>query len=88
MNIPIFAVASITALTVAVPALSRPYQTTERASSPGTYQVTFIDDPLDALDHGIYIARVRVRPGPARTLLLRPRASFVQEMLKSVESSE
>ena len=87
MNIRIFAAASLAVFTVTAPALSQPYQATTR-SSPGTYEVTFIDDPLDALDHGAYIARLRVRPGPARTLLLRPRASFVQEMLKSVESSE
>jgi hypothetical protein len=28
---------------------------------------------------------IRLRLGPARTLLLRPRASFVSEMLQSVE---
>ena len=28
----------------------------------------------------------RVRPGPVRTTLIRPRTSFVPEMLKSVEN--
>ena len=28
---------------------------------------------------------LRVRPGPSRVMLLRPRASFVAEMLKSVD---
>jgi hypothetical protein len=31
-------------------------------------------------------ATIRVRPGPVRTTLIRPRTSFVPEMLKSVEN--
>ena len=31
-------------------------------------------------------ATIRVRPGPLRTTLIRPRTSFVPEMLKSVEN--
>jgi hypothetical protein len=33
-----------------------------------------------------YGATLKVRPPPKRALLIRPRASFVQEMLKSVEN--
>lgn len=51
----------------------------------GTYSVTFIDDPLSALGNDSVIARIVVRPGAARTMLLRPRTSYVGEMLKSVE---
>jgi hypothetical protein len=50
-----------------------------------TYRVEFIDDPLNALNDGQIIPRIVVRPGTVRTMLLRPRTSFVTEMLKSVE---
>jgi hypothetical protein len=45
----------------------------------------FEDDDLmgDAL--GTTSALIRVRPDAARVTLIRPRASFVPEMLKSVE---
>jgi hypothetical protein len=45
----------------------------------------FDDDDLmgDAL--GTTSALIRVRPDAARVTLIRPRASFVPEMLKSVE---
>ena len=49
------------------------------------YTVQFVDDPLNALNDGVLIPRIVVRPGAVRTMLLRPRASFVTEMLKSVE---
>lgn len=51
-----------------------------------SYRVEFMDDPLNALNDGQIIPRIVVRPGTARTMLLRPRTSFVTEMLKSVES--
>lgn len=50
----------------------------------GGYHI-FKDDPLTApgaVPGGIGI---RVRPPPLRSLLIRPRVSFVPEMLKSVE---
>jgi hypothetical protein len=50
-----------------------------------SYKVEFIDDPLNALNDGVVIPRIVVRPGPVRVMLLRPRTSFVTEMLKSVE---
>ena len=54
--------------------------------SGATYTVQFIDDPLNALNDGVIIPRIVVRPGGLRTMLLRPRASYVNEMLKSVET--
>lgn len=51
-----------------------------------TYTVQFVDDPLNALNDGVIIPRIVVRPGGLRTMLLRPRASYVNEMLKSVEA--
>ena len=50
------------------------------------YGYEFSDDPLSAGGFGPQDATIRVRPGPVRTTLIRPRTSFVPEMLKSVET--
>ncbi|MCS6899614.1 MAG: hypothetical protein RMJ98_08030 [Myxococcales bacterium] len=50
------------------------------------YGYTFDDDPLAAGGFGPGDATIRVRPGAVRTTLIRPRTSFVTEMLKSVEN--
>lgn len=50
------------------------------------YGYEFSDDPLSAGGFGPNDATIRVRPGPVRTTLIRPRTSFVPEMLKSVEN--
>jgi len=50
------------------------------------YGYDFSDDPLNAGGFGPHDATIRVRPGPVRTTLIRPRTSFVPEMLKSVEN--
>lgn len=52
----------------------------------GDYGYRFEDDPLSAGGFGPADATIRVRPGPVRTTLIRPRTSFVPEMLKSVEN--
>jgi len=52
----------------------------------GDYGYKFEDDPLAAGGFGPSDATIRVRPGPVRTTLIRPRTSFVPEMLKSVEN--
>ncbi len=52
----------------------------------GDYGYEFADDPLSAGGFGPHDATIRVRPGPVRTTLIRPRTSFVPEMLKSVEN--
>lgn len=52
----------------------------------GGYGYEFSDDPLNAGGFGPSDATIRVRPTAARTTLIRPRISFVQEMLKSVEN--
>ena len=60
----------------------------DKGSSGGTgdYGYKFEDDPLSAGGFGPTDATIRVRPGPVRTTLIRPRTSFVPEMLKSVEN--
>lgn len=46
----------------------------------------FGDDELLGEAFGTNHQLLRVRPGPVRTLLLRPRTQFVREMQKSVEA--
>ncbi len=50
------------------------------------YGYEFTDDPLSAGAVSPHDATLKVRPGPVRTTLIRPRTSFVPEMLKSVEN--
>ena len=45
----------------------------------------FDDDGLLGGSFGAYADVIRVHDGPVRTLLIRPRVSFVPEMFKSVE---
>ena len=59
---------------------------TKGSDSNGGYGYEFSDDPLSAGGFGPNDATIRVRPGPVRTTLIRPRTSFVPEMLKSVEN--
>ena len=56
------------------------------AGKGDTYQYVFTDDPLNAGLFGANEPMIRVRPGAARGTLVRPRVSFVVEMLKSVEA--
>lgn len=50
------------------------------------YGYEFTDDPLAAGGINPNDATLKVRAGPVRTTLIRPRISFVPEMLKSVEN--
>jgi hypothetical protein len=50
------------------------------------YGYTFNDDPLSAGGFGPNDATIRVRPNAVRNTLIRPRTTFVPEMLKSVEN--
>ncbi|MCL2726042.1 MAG: hypothetical protein FWD69_16575 [Polyangiaceae bacterium] len=61
-------------------------KTTVGANKEEGYGYEFSDDPLAAGGFGPNDATIRVRPGPVRTTLIRPRTSFVPEMLKSVEN--
>ena len=56
------------------------------SDTEGGYGYEFSDDPLNAGGFGPNDATIRVRPTAARTTLIRPRTSFVPEMLKSVEN--
>lgn len=61
-------------------------QDVKSSEETGGYGYEFSDDPLNAGGFGPNDATIRVRPGPVRTTLIRPRTSFVNEMLKSVEN--
>ncbi len=61
-------------------------QDVKSSDQDGGYGYEFSDDPLNAGGFGPNDATIRVRPGPVRTTLIRPRTSFVPEMLKSVEN--
>ena len=50
------------------------------------YGYTFEDDPLNSGVSGLTGFVLKVRPKGAREVLLRPRTSFVPELLKSVEA--
>jgi hypothetical protein len=60
-------------------------EVTTKDTSDG-YGYSFDDDPLNAGGFGPNDATIRVRAKAARTTLIRPRTSFVPEMLKSVEN--
>jgi hypothetical protein len=57
-----------------------------RTDTSDGYGYQFSDDPLAAGGFGPRDATIRVRPGPVRQTLIKPRTSFVPEMLKSVEN--
>jgi hypothetical protein len=61
-------------------------QSTKTNDNPDGYGYEFDDDPLNAGGFGPNDATIRVRAKAARTTLIRPRTSFVPEMLKSVEN--
>jgi hypothetical protein len=71
------------ALALSVFAAANASQAQSKADESLIYE--FDDDDLmgDAL--GTTSALIRLRPDAARVTLIRPRASFVSEMLKSVE---
>ncbi|MGC4066065.1 MAG: hypothetical protein QM784_15720 [Polyangiaceae bacterium] len=82
---------SLAALTVGISILASSSVAFAQAKSTdgggdGGYGYEFSDDPLAAGGFGPNDATIRVRPTAARTTLIRPRISFVQEMLKSVEN--
>ncbi|MBK8253870.1 MAG: hypothetical protein IPK82_14555 [Polyangiaceae bacterium] len=72
-------------LLVAAPALADE-TTVKDAKSDKNYGYTFEDDPLQSGVAGTTGFVLKVRPKGFRTVLLRPRTTFVSEMLKSVEA--
>jgi hypothetical protein len=85
-------VVALAALLVSSVALAQAAPPAKAGAAPAAgkkdegYGYEFSDDPLNAGGFGPNDATIRVRPGPVRTTLIRPRTSFVPEMLKSVEN--
>lgn len=75
----------MTMVAITLVSLSPVAMAQEGADAEG-YGYEFEDDPLNAGGFGPNDATIRVRPKAARTTLIRPRTSFVKEMLKSVEN--
>jgi hypothetical protein len=79
-------VTAVSGLLVASEALAQAGPAPAQKKKDEGYGYEFSDDPLNAGGFGPNDATIRVRPGPVRTTLIRPRTSFVPEMLKSVEN--
>jgi hypothetical protein len=75
-----------TGVMIALAASTAAAQAEAPAAGGEGYGYTFDDDPLNAGGFGPNDATIRVRAKAARTTLIRPRTSFVPEMLKSVEN--
>lgn len=71
---------------VRAPAVFAQAAAAESKGDSDGYGYEFDDDPLNAGGFGPNDSTIRVRPKAARTTLIRPRTSFVPEMLKSVEN--
>ncbi len=73
------------AYAIAPAALAQDAKSSDSKGGDG-YGYEFSDDPLNAGGFGPNDATIKVRPRAARTTLIRPRTTFVPEMLKSVEN--
>lgn len=91
-KLSIVAVIASSLVLVAAPALAddtssgKAAATTTGAAGEKGYGYKFDDDPLQSGVSGTTGFVIKVRPKGARETLLRPRTSFVAEMLKSVEA--
>ena len=73
-------------MAVSLTTLMASAQPIQESKTDEGYGYSFDDDPLNAGGFGPNDATIRVRARAARTTLIRPRTSFVPEMLKSVEN--
>ena len=80
------AIAASICVMLAAPLAFAQTKTSDSGKKDSGYGYEFSDDPLNAGGFGPNDATIRVRPRAARTTLIRPRISFVPEMLKSVEN--
>jgi hypothetical protein len=60
-------------------------QVTKVTQKDEGYGYEFDDDPLAAGGFGPNDSRIRVRRGVMRTTLIKPRTSFIKELIKSVD---
>ncbi|NLE87362.1 MAG: hypothetical protein GX607_13290 [Myxococcales bacterium] len=78
-------VAGLVGVSLLVVAPSAFAQAAKESGGDDGYGYEFSDDPLSAGGFGPNDSTIRVRAKAQRTTLIRPRTSFVPEMLKSVE---
>lgn len=76
----------ISAVGVGILASGSAIAETETTETEEGYGYSFDDDPLNAGGFGPNDETIRVRKKAAQATLIRPRTSFVPEMLKSVEN--
>ncbi len=68
------------------PAAAKPRRAATKIDKDDTgYIYTFEDDIMDGTAGGSFTPRIRVYPRGMRRTLIRPRLSFVPELLRSVE---
>ena len=70
---------------LALPCHAQSGKAAPSAQTPESYTYTFMDDDLIGDTLSTNTAIIKVRPHPPRIMLIRARASFVAEMIKSVE---
>lgn len=79
LKLPVAITLALSAFAVALPSQA------QTSPSDDRYTYLFNDDDLLGGTLDTTSALIRVRPDAARVTLIRPRASFVPEMLKSIE---
>ena len=82
----VLATGLVIAISLVTAVASAQQKETQESKTEDGYGYSFDDDPLNAGGFGPNDATIRVRARAARTTLIRPRTSFVPEMLKSVEN--
>jgi uncharacterized membrane protein len=82
----VLAAGVVVAISLMAAVASAQQKETQESKTEDGYGYSFDDDPLNAGGFGPNDATIRVRARAARTTLIRPRTSFVPEMLKSVEN--
>lgn len=84
--LPLATVLAVSSLLVAAPAAAQPADSPAAADDGRGYEYRFVDDLLagGGIDGSAPV--IRVNPRALRSQLIRPRTSFVPELLKSGES--
>lgn len=86
LNTVVATALALSVVSISASAFAQDKGDVKSSDSKEGYGYEFTDDPLAAGGFGPNDATIRVRPGPVRATLIRPRTTFVPEMLKSVEN--
>ncbi len=86
LNLVLVSALALSVVSISASAFAQDKEGVKASDSKDGYGYEFTDDPLAAGGLGPNDATIRVRPGPVRATLIRPRTTFVPEMLKSVEN--